>query len=156
MNKGIDGIRRTRTYLLDFIKDLSVEQLNEMPGRLNNNIIWNLGHTLVTQQRLCYIRSGQKMFIDDTYASLYNPGTKPQKTVEEMEIGKVKQLFLSSIDQFEKDYINNLFSNYESWTTQRYGEIKISNIDDAISFVLYHEGLHAGYIMTLKNLVKNY
>jgi len=96
------------------------------------------------------------MFIDDTYASLYNPGTKPQKTVDEMEIGKVKQLFLSSIDQFEKDYINNLFSNYESWTTQRYGEIKISNIDDAISFVLYHEGLHAGYIMTLKNLVKNY
>jgi len=58
MNKGIDGIRRTRTYLLDFIKDLSVEQLNEIPGRLNNNIIWNLGHTLVTQQHLCYIRSG--------------------------------------------------------------------------------------------------
>jgi hypothetical protein len=154
MNKEIDTIRRTRIYLLGLVKDLTAEQLNEIPGGLNNNIIWNLGHLLVTQQRLCYLRSEQKIFIDDKYAPLYDPGTKPKVFIGNIEIEEIKQQLLSSIDQFENDYVNNLFSNYENWTTQRYGEININNIDAAIRFVLYHEGLHAGCIMTLKNLVR--
>lgn len=155
MNIEIENIKRTRIYLLDLIKELSIEQLNEIPIGLRNNVIWNVGHLLVSQQHICYLRAGQKMAIDDKYSPLYKTGSSPEKFVEDLEVERIKHLFISSIDQFENDYSNNLFSNFNGWTTQRYGQLKISNIDEAISFVFYHEGLHAGYIMTLKNLLKN-
>ena len=47
-------LKLTRQYLLNDIKDLTVEQLNEVPAGFNNNIIWNVAHMLATQQGICY------------------------------------------------------------------------------------------------------
>ncbi len=44
MNKDIDYIKKARYYLLDGIKDLSADQLNQIPEGFNNNILWNLAH----------------------------------------------------------------------------------------------------------------
>ncbi len=58
---------------------------------------------------------------------------------------------LSTLDRLAMDYETNVFDNYVQWTT-RYGP-ELASVDDAISFLLYHEGLHAGTIMALKKLV---
>jgi hypothetical protein len=50
------------------------------------------------------------------------------------------------------DYLNNLFASYPPWST-RYG-VEITNIDDALQFLLYHEGLHAGIIIAMRKLLK--
>ena len=65
MNNKIENIKNTRRFLLDRVSELSSDQLNEIPTEFNNNIIWNLGHLIAAQQRICYIRSGLKINVEE-------------------------------------------------------------------------------------------
>ena len=152
MDKQFEILKSTRKYLLNFIADLTIDELNEVPGGFNNNIIWNLAHLVAAQQGVCYVRGGLDLRISEQYFSTYKPDTKPERFVDQNEVATIKELFLSTIDQLEADYYNNVFSHYNSWTN-RYGVIH-NNIEDTINFLIFHEGLHLGYIMPLKRLVK--
>lgn len=148
MQKRIERIRNARIYILKLIEGLDTEQLNKIPVGFSNNIIWNVGHLIASQQSICYRRAGIEMFVEEKYLTSYKPGTKPDAFVTEAEIEIMKKLFLMAIDKFEKDYDDGLFSKYPTWTTP-YG-MEVDNIEDAINFILFHEGLHTGYIMALK------
>lgn len=151
MNNGIERIRQSRIHLLKLIENLTAEELNKIPPGFNNNVIWNLGHLISAQQSICYLRSGVKPFVDEPFVTLYSRGTKPGGYVSESNVAEMKLLFLDVIDRFGKDYDAGMFSASPAWTTG-YG-IEISNIDDAINFDLFHEGLHRGYIMALKRML---
>jgi hypothetical protein len=153
MTDVIENIKLARKYLLSTIEGLSVEQLNEIPAGFNNNIIWNIGHLIAAQQGLCYVRSGLPLGENDIYFQAYKPGTKPDQFVDANEIEKIKHLLISTLDQLNNDYVNKIFKNYTSFTT-RYG-VEITNISEAIDFILFHEGLHSGYIMAIKRILMN-
>lgn len=153
MHPQIETIRKTRTALLALIKDLSVEELNEIPAGFNNNIIWNVAHLTAAQQGVCYFRAGLKMHVDEAYFKAYKPESKPEKSVSSAEVEEIKELLFSTLDQLETDFQQNIFTNYTPWTT-RYG-VDIKNIDEAISFLPFHEGLHLGYVMALKRVIKS-
>jgi hypothetical protein len=153
MTKQIERIKKIRSFLIDLVSDLSVEQLNEVPPGFNNNIIWNIGHLIAVQQSACYTRAGIKPVVDEKLTMLYKPGTKPEQHIAANEADIIKKLLLSSLDLFDSDYKNNLFTNYISWTT-RYG-VELSDIEDVVQFLMYHEGLHSGSVISLKKLVKN-
>lgn len=104
-----------------------------------------------TQQGICYLRAAAKAVVDERYYTEFKPGTKPDKFISGEEAQSIKTLFLSTLDQFETDHSTAMFENYPAWTT-RYG-VEIASIDDAIQFLLYHEGLHAGVIMAMKKLL---
>lgn len=148
MTKTIEIIKKPRLALFELIKDLSIEQLNTVPTGFNNNIIWNIGHLLYGQQGICYKRSGVEPVIDEDFFTLYGAGTKPERFITENELKIIKELLISTLDQFVIDYEKNIFANYTPWTT-RYG-VDLNNIDDAIQFLPFHEGLHFGYIMAQK------
>jgi uncharacterized damage-inducible protein DinB len=152
MENQFGRLRKTRNVVLKLISDLSIEQLNKVPGSFNNNIVWNFAHLMASQQGLCYIRAGVKPIVNEQHIASYKGGTKPEKTVDATELEKMKLLFLSSIDQLEKDYENKLFANYQPFTTAL--GVEINNIDEAMNFLFFHEGLHTGYMMALKRLVK--
>jgi hypothetical protein len=154
MKNDIERLKKTRIFLLGLLKDLTIEQLNEIPKGFNNNIIWNLGHLIASQQGLCYTRAGIKQVISTEFFDRYKSQTKPSGIISEEEIAAIKNLSVSVLDQLEEDYNKQLFSNYEAFNT-RY-DVPITNIDDAIDFLLFHEGLHMGYIMAMKkSLTKN-
>jgi DinB superfamily len=151
MTKQIEIVKKTRFFLLDGIKDLTAEQLNKVPDGFNNNIIWNIAHLMAAQQGICYVRAGLPTVIDEKLFLAYKSGTKPEQFVDATEAAHIKHLFLTTIDRLETDYNNNIFGGYVPWTT-RYG-VEIRNIDDTISFLPMHEGLHLGYIMAMKRVV---
>ncbi|MGN6645715.1 MAG: DinB family protein [Cytophaga sp.] len=153
MKKEIDRLKKTRSFLLSLLKDLNTVQLNEIPSGFNNNIIWNLGHLIASQQGLCYLRSGLTPVVDEKIIQLYKSQTRPEALVSAEEITRIKQVSLTVLDQLEEDYQKNKFSSYEAFTT-RY-DVTIESIDDAIEFLLFHEGLHLGYIMALKRSLTN-
>lgn len=152
MNQNIDTIKKTRGYVLQLLADATVEQLNDVPAGFNNNIIWNLGHMVAAQQGVCYLRAGLKTHISETFYRRFKPDTKSEGFINADEVETIKGLLLSTLDGFEADYGSHLFSKYPSWTT-RYGAT-LSTIDEAVQFLLFHEGLHTGYIMAQKRLVK--
>jgi hypothetical protein len=151
MNKVIIDIQKARLFLLNIVNSLSVEELNETPPGFNNNIIWNLGHIVYAQQGICYVRSGLPIVIEEKYFTEYKSGTKPEHYIDETEVQKIKDLILFTSERLSSDYEKNIFTTYSKWTT-RYG-VELGSIDDAITFLLYHEGLHAGVVMALKKLV---
>ena len=152
METRIETLKKVRLNFLNVLGELTAEQLNETPKGFNNNIVWNLGHLLASQQGLCYVRAGLKMTIDEQLFLTYKPESKPNGFVDNLEIDRLKELFISAIEQFEIDYNKNMFIGYTQWTTRT--GIEITNIDDAIAYVLFHEGIHSGYVMALKRLVK--
>jgi len=154
MNKQLEKIKNFRLFVLKQISSLTNEQLNTIPGGYNNNIIWNLGHLVSATQAICYKRARLPVTIDDKYFSPFLPTTKPGNFINSEEINIIKELLISTINTLNTDLENNLFSNYtkSERIEQVYG-IDVSNIDDAIEFLLYHEGFHSGYIVGLIRLV---
>ena len=152
MTKQIEIIRKTRSFLLNQLKDLTTEQYNKIPEGFNNNIIWNLGHMIAAQQGVCYIRAGLTPRLGEDFINSYKSGTKPEKALSEAEIEEIKSLLFSTLNQLEEDYNNNVFREYPAWAT-RYG-VELASIDEAINFIQFHEGIHSGCTTALKKLVK--
>jgi hypothetical protein len=151
MNDQIETIRKTRNFLLDYIKELNIEQLNKIPAGFNNNIAWNLGHMVAAQQGVCYLRACLKTWVEEDFFNAYKPGSKPTDYINEKQIEKIKELFFSSLDILKSDYVKGLWTNYSAWST-RYG-VELKTIEDAIQFLNFHEGLHLGYVMALKRAI---
>jgi hypothetical protein len=152
MLKGIEIIKATRKAMLNMVNELSIQQINKVPQGFNNNIIWNLGHLLVSQQGLCYKRAGVPMLIEEALFEQFKPDTKPEADLKEAEISFIKTQFLLLINQLEIDYSNHHFANYTPFTN-RFG-VEVTSIDDAFKFINFHEGIHFGYVLALRRLVK--
>ena len=133
---AVKYLSQSRRFILEQIKDLTVQQLNKIPTGFNNNIIWQLGHLIWAQQNDCYKRNGTQIVVDDKYFSPFQSGTKPGSFVDEAEITIIEQLLITTIDQMAVDI--------ESET--------IVTNDDLLG-TSFHDWLHAGYIMAFKRLV---
>ena len=154
MEKRIEKIKNFRLHLLNQINGLTTNQLNKIPEGFNNNIVWNVVHLICAQQNMCYVRSGLPIVVDDKYFSSYMPGTKPVSFVSEEEIEAIKKLFISSMEQLQTDYTKEIFKNYTPsvMIPNVYG-FEVRNIEDALEYLLYHEGFHVGCISSLKHLM---
>ncbi len=148
----IDNIRKTRTHVVELVKDLSSEKLNIIPHGFNNNIIWNIGHLVASQQSICYIKAGLPPALPEELFKKYAPGTRPEHFFESDEEDEIKKLLFSSLDTLERDYQQNIFEDFAPWTT-RLG-LHLKDIDDAIIYLHFHEGLHTGMITSMKKLVQ--
>lgn len=155
MDKKIEKIKKFREFLLAQISELTTEQLNKIPDGYNNNIIWNLTHLIAAQQSICYLRAGQSVTVNDKYFSPFLTNTKPEVFIAEEEVEAIKALFLRSIDDLQVDLDKKIFDNYTpSPNILRVYGVTLSSIDDALDFILYHEGFHSGYVLGLKRLVR--
>src|SRR5665213_1000340 len=145
MKESIDIIRGARKFLLNLIDGISIEKLNEIPTGFNNNLAWNFGHVIATQQILCYRNAGVKPVIEEEIIDKYKKGTRPDGFIEEKEFKILRQYLLETIDQFENDATTNLFENYNAYVLMSYPGVTLKNVNDAAKFVTFHDGLHVGY-----------
>jgi hypothetical protein len=114
MDNRIDKIKKVRQFLIDQVADLTNDQLNRIPNGFNNNIIWNLTHSICAQQGICYLRGGQQAIVPDKFIAPFFTNTKPDKNVEADEIQETKSLYITTIDQLQIDYDKAIFGNYTS------------------------------------------
>lgn len=154
MEKKIEKIKKFRIFLLQQLKDLSVQQLNQIPSGYSNNIIWNLGHMTAAMQNMTYVKSGQAITVADEYFTPFLSGTKPVAFIYEPAVNAIKAALINSADRLQQDYEQGLFDRYQpsEKILQVYG-FGVNNIDEALEYILYHDGLHSGYINALKRLV---
>lgn len=148
----IDTIMASRNLFLKLMDGLTIEQLNQVPEGFNNNIIWNFGHVIVSQQILCYKLAGLPMKIDASYVSRYSKGTKPETFLDENELQFLKIQATQLIDELAVDIEKkNTFTSYNTYTTSF--NVELNSVGDAVKFITMHEGLHLGYAMALKRIV---
>jgi hypothetical protein len=151
MQKQIELIKLTRSRFIQLVEGLDIEQLNEIPAGMSNNVAWNLGHIVAAQQGLCNGLSGVSLNVEPELIENYKKGTRPEGFISQQVVNQLKANLISNINDLEKGLDENAFANYQTYTTS-YGNT-LHNIEDAIRFVALHEALHLGYSMAIrKNL----
>lgn len=141
----------SRNLVSKILENHSLDQLNKIPDGFNNNMFWNIAHIVVTQQLLVYKLSGLPMLVSDELVKKYKKGTKPEQAVTQAEVDEIKSLILPTIKKTKEDYENGFFSNYQEYPTS-VGFV-LNNVEDALAFNNFHEGLHIGILMNLRKLV---
>ncbi len=146
-----DILSKNRKLILKLIEGFSIEQLNKVPKGFGNNIVWNIAHLAVTQQLLCYKFSNLPMAVSQEMVNKYMKGTSPKGMVSEKEFEQIKKLFFDLTKQFETDYKKGLFISYETYTTSV--NVTLTDIQSALAFNNFHEGIHLGVILSLRKLI---
>ena len=152
MNQLFDVSTTSRNMVSKFLSGYTLDQLNTIPEGFNNNIIWNIGHIIVSQQLLVYKLSGLPMVISDELVEKYKKGTKPEQILTQAEVDEIKSLLSETISQTKADYDNKIFKNYMEYTTSTGGHV-LRNAEDAMAFSNFHEGLHIGNMMSISKFI---
>lgn len=145
-------LQQTRIILSNAAIGLSEEQLLFIPDGFRNNILWNLGHVIVTQQLLHYKNSNNAMYVSDELVGLYRRGTSPADWKSTPHVSDLLPLIKTLPERLEEDYKAGLFTHYQSFTTSL--GVQITSIEDAISYNNFHEGLHMGVMVSMQKLIK--
>ena len=140
----------SRKIYLKIIENYSLDQLNKIPEGFSNNLAWNLGHIIVSQQGLVYRLSGLPMNISPGMMEKYKNGSKPTATTQE-EIEELKVLLFSLLEKTKEVYFNGKFTSYNEFTTGT--GFHLANIKDAMEFNNYHEGIHLGFMMNIRKFI---
>lgn len=151
MEKLFNVILQNRKTFYQIITETPKEQLLQIPEGFRNNIWWNIAHAVVTQQVLLYKFSGVSMKVDEELVAKFKKGTVPDGTADDDEIAKITDLILTTVEWAQKDYENGVFKEYSEYTTS--AKVTLSNVEDAIAFVAFHEGLHRGAVIALQKMV---
>ena len=153
MEKIIQVLKACRSKWLTMLNELTTDQLNKIPTGFSNNLAWQFGHVIVSQQILCYRMAGQKFVINEELIDRYKNGSKPENYISEEEINLLKGYMLSTINQLEIDLKNGVFDSYTPYTISTYVGLTLENVNDALTIIVSHDALHYGCSIGLKRLI---
>lgn len=151
MDWSFDITLKTRAILYKFLENFSLEQLNSVPKGYRNSMYWNIMHVVVTQQLLVYGLSNVQMLLDSEYIKAFRKGTKTEQDASQDDIEYLKSLLISTIEKTQSDYAAGIFTTFTSYTVST--KSTLTNVEEAIEFNNFHEGIHLGYILAMKNTI---
>lgn len=144
-------LQTTRENMSALLEGLSLRQLNHIPEGFGNNLLWNAGHVLATQQLLLYGLCGQEMLLPDTFIEAFRKGTRPEGPCDAEMAAFIKSRLMPTAQQLAMDYERGLFQTFTPYQAS-YG-IELKDFGQALQFVNVHEGLHLGYMMAMKKRI---
>lgn len=137
-----------RGITLATLVNTTEDAANIVPVGFSNNIRWNLGHILLSQDFLLFGPTGTPL--PPSYGALFAPGTKPADwqgdipTLETLaaqfkeQSARIKETLQSRLNES----LPQPLSLGDKGTIHTYGEMLL--------FTLYHEGMHMGCISGLR------
>lgn len=140
-----------RNIYLKFLENYTLEQVNKIPNGFSNNILWNSGHVIVSQQKLIYTLSELPVSISDAMIEKYQNGSKPDGNATQEEVDEIKKLLISTVAKTKNDYANGLFKKFNEYQSKT--GFHLGSFNDALEFNNLHEGIHLGMIMNIKKFV---
>lgn len=138
-----------RNNFKKLIESVKIEDLNVIPEGFKNNIIWNYGHAVASQNILIYKYSGLPFTLPDEFIDTYRRGTFPPEIEDIKTELEIVHLFSEqSMAHLKKDLAEYKFTEYETYETS-FGA-NLESLHDAMAFNNIHESLHLGYSMAIK------
>lgn len=142
---------KTREIFSQILKSHTLNQLNKIPKGYSNNIFWNIKHIVITQQLLIYGLSQLPLNISEVEVNSYKRGTRPNRDINDKDLVLLKKQLFSTLKQTKEDFKKHLFKDYTEYTVTT--KTTLTNVEDAIEFNNFHEGIHLGYVLALKRLI---
>lgn len=141
----------SRNIYLKFFDNYTLEQLNTIPAGMSNNLIWNLGHVVVSQQKLVYALSGLPMHIPDSLFEKHQNGSRPDGKTTQAEVDEIKKLLSEMVEKTKADFEAGVFKEYHPYQTKT--GFHLGTWKEAMEFNNYHEGIHLGIMMSIKKYI---
>ena len=138
----------SRGLYKNFLDNYSLEQLNTIPQGMSNNLIWNIGHVIVSQQKLVYALSGLPMNISDSLFEKYQNGSRPDGKTPQTEVDEIKKLLSEMVEKTKADFKAGIFKEFHPYQTKT--GFHLGTLKEAVEFNNYHEGIHLGIMMSIK------
>ena len=152
MKNVLEQTLQIRKGFYQILKSTPEAELLKIPNGFKNNIWWNIAHVVVTQQLLVHKMSNVQLSVSQELVDKFKKGTTPDGTATGEEIELVKKLLFSTIEESIKFYETGVFKEFNEYMTS--ANINLSNVDDAIAFNFFHEGLHYGSILALQKAIR--
>ena len=153
MKYQLELFRQNRKNIISLLEEHTLEQVNMILPASRNNLIWNAGHLLVSQQFLWYHFSGLELQVGEDLIGKYAENSVPSGQATRKEFDNIKSLLQSSTDKSIADYHDNRFKSYNAYASDYFG-LTMNSIDEAIQFNNYHEGVHFGHMAQFRRRLK--
>ena len=141
----------SRKLYMNFLNKYSLEQLNVIPAGMSNNLIWNIAHVIVSQQKLVYALSGLPMHIPDSLFEKYQNGSRPDGKTTQAEVDEIKKLLSEMVEKTKADFEAGIFKEFHPYQTKT--GFYLGTWKEAIEFNNYHEGIHLGIVLSIKKYI---
>lgn len=151
MTAPVTMFAQTRKLILASVARLEPVQWLTVPEGFDNNIAWNVGHIIAVQQSLVYRLSGVEQYTDKAFFKRYRPGSSPADWETEPDCDALKAMLAEHVTLLEADYAAGKFQQYMAYETIT--GVRLTNVEEALVFNAFHEGLHLGTILSLRNLI---
>ena len=151
MESQLDIQLHNRKIFHHYLKHFSLEQLNKIPEGFNNNILWNIAHTIVTQQMLMYKRASLSINVPNECEIAFTKGSMPERDFTAEEVREIDSALFSTYEKFEVDLAQGRFAKLQPYTTST--NMVLDNVETTQNFILFHDGIHIGSILALAKLV---
>lgn len=151
MLSAVEMLKQTRRLIYYVTRSLTPAQAMYMPAGFDNNIAWNVGHVIAIQQFYCYVRTGNQPLVSDGFFAMYDAGTSPTDWTTEPDMSCLWEMLRAHGQQLEADIVSGKIAQFDPFVSS--STVKINSLEDALVFNNFHEGLHLGTIMAIKNLL---
>lgn len=146
----LEILQEARNKLLSVLHASSNDQLTAIKKGYNNNILWNIGHIVCTQQLLCYRVFGHEINLDPEFIDSFRKGSVPNGEKELKHIPAIERELQYGVDELKQN-LTSLSWNMETPYATSFG-ITLNSIEEVVQFLLMHDGIHLGYIMAQKRI----
>ncbi len=149
--QAIEMLFQIRSLIARAVADLPEDAFFAIPPGFDNNIAWNLGHIIVTQQALLYRLSGLPLYVSREQVAMFRTGTFPADWSVKPDIASLLVQLADHPHQLVEDFQAGKFQTYQPYTTST--GVTLNSFEEAVAFNGFHEGLHLGAILSLKNFL---
>ncbi|UII31162.1 DinB family protein [Fulvivirga ulvae] len=146
MTKYLALLEKRRTMLLKNTEHLTTDQYNLVPPGFNNNIIWNMGHTLIISESLLYGSTPFKIPRHEFEIEGFKKGTKPELAIDDYGISLIRKSLSDTVPALRK-----LLNDAEVTSSQISKSDPLHPLisDKSLDFMLFHEDMHFAKIQQL-------
>lgn len=143
----------SRTSTLILLRNLEESMWDEQPAKFPNTIRWNAGHVYVTAEDFLTDADANYPIAHPEWNKLFLDGTRPSEWGD--DVPSAQEIIAALEEQKERisHYFKDKIANKASVQRDVNGTI-LDNVDAALQFVTWHEGIHLGIAKSLQTALK--
>jgi hypothetical protein len=142
-----------RSRTVKWIEAVDPAVVDVMPSNYNNTIHWHVGHILTVQDRLTLRLSGLPVGIPDEYTDLFGNGTKPADwQTEPPAVSTLLQQLKEQGERIKTQLLGKLDHKLETKLAFPFNDLE--TVSQALTYSLFHEGQHLGFMNALKRAIE--